>query len=421
MCVRQKWGTPNFEPSVIAEERRPQMVQPICVNTLRQARRVYKKLRLENFEVAEEMHEKARIAYKDIIQERMSDYIDRYMQEPMRLDKEDRRNGYYQRNFLTELGNVELAIPRTRRISACKVLQKYCRRTAKIEEVILAGFVLGLSTRKVGKTLLALLGEKISPSTVSRVAKTLDKTVALFHKRPLRDDYEALFLDGVVLSRKTGAGAQKRPVLVALGLTEEGKKEIIDYRLANSESEEQWRKFLDNLYRRGLEGNSLNLIIVDGGKGLEKSLDTVYPDIPIQRCWAHRIRNFENKCKKKDWEKVKLGLHKIMNATTEKQARSNARKFANKWISTYPSIVKGLSKTLDDLLVFFMFKDQQWRKMTRTTNAIERRFKEVRRRTRPMGVFSDRTSMDRILFAVFRNENQNQGVNSPFLALTQNI
>jgi transposase-like protein len=110
----------------------------------------------------------------------------------------------------------------------------------EIDRVILAGFVLGLSTRKVGKTLLALLGRSVSPSTVSQVAKTLDAAVAAFHRRPLQDRYQPLMLDGVVLARKTGAGALRRPVLVALGLRHDGKKEVIAFRLAASESAAEW-------------------------------------------------------------------------------------------------------------------------------------------------------------------------------------
>lgn len=396
------------------------MYRATTVQTVRQARRVFKELRLHRLEVAEELHEAARIAYKKVIEERMEDYIDRYLDQTGRKDFQDRRNGFYRRNFLTELGDVELNIPRTRSISACDVLQRYARRADRIEQVILAGFILGLSVRKVGKTLLNLLGEKISPSTVSRVAATLDETVGLFHRRPLQDRYEVLLFDGVVLSRKTGAGAEKRPVLVAMGIRQDGKKEIIDYGLAGSESEAEWEKFLGDLYRRGLEGKGVKVIVVDGGKGLRKALDTVYPEIPVQLCWAHRVRNFENKCKDVDWKKMKRGLHRVMKAKNESKARSAARKFTDTWQEKYPRITKGLRETLDDLLVFFMFKDEKWRKMTRTTNAIERRFREVRRRTRPMGVLSNRTSMDRILFAVFRNENQNQGVTTSFLALTQN-
>jgi transposase-like protein len=145
-----------------------------------------------------------------------------------------------------------------------------------------ACFVLGLSTRKVGRALLSILGEPISPSAVSRIAQALDQAVAAFHKRPMKDGYRVLLLDGVVLARKTGAGAIRRPILVALGLREDGRKEILDFRLVPGESTQAWETFLTDLSRRGLSGSRLQLICADGGQGLQGALALVYPNIPVQ-------------------------------------------------------------------------------------------------------------------------------------------
>jgi transposase-like protein len=225
-------------------------------------------------------------------------------------------------------------------------------------------------------------------------------------------------LDGVVLARKTGAGAIRRPVLVALGLHHDGRKEVIDYRLAASESAAEWERFLTDLFRRGLSGDGVQVICVDGGSGLLAALPVVFPGIPVQRCWAHKIRNVLDKVRKVDRDQVKAGLHAIMNADTRPQALAAARRFAERWQAIYPNAVACLRNDLDELLTCFRYRTLKERKTVRTTNAIGRRFREVRRRTRPMGTFQDRTSMDRILFAVFTNENLNQGVTSP-LALTQ--
>ncbi len=349
----------------------------------------------------------------------MAAAVDRYLEALEADDAADRRNGYYRRHLLTELGDIELNVPRTRPYSPTEVIRAYARRTREIDRVILAGFVLGLSTRKVGETLLALLGRTVSPSTVSQVAKTLDAAVAAFHRRPLQNRYKALMLDGVVLARKTGAGALRRPVLVALGLRYDGKKEIIDFRLAASESAAEWDKFLSDLYRRGLTGEGLDMICADGGAGLLAALPTVLPNIPVQRCWAHKIRNVLDKVRKADQPAVKRALHKVMNAPNAPAARAAARRLADRFEVKYPAAVACLRNDLDELLTCFRYKSEDQRRQVRTTNAIERRFREVRRRTRPMGTFQDRTSMDRILFAVFTHENKSQGVSTPFL-LTQN-
>ena len=214
---------------------------------------------------------------------------------------------------MTALGSIELMVPRTRRFSACAVLRAYARREAEVDRMILASFVLGLSTRKVGEALLPILGERVSAATVSQVAKVLDAAVAGFHARPLKGAYRQLVLDGVVLARKTGAGAIRRPVLVALGIRPDGRKEVIDFCLAGSESAAEWERFLTGLHRRGLDGAGLEMICVDGGQGLLAALPTVYPGVAVQRCWAHKIRNVLGKVRRADQPILKRDLHAVMN------------------------------------------------------------------------------------------------------------
>ena len=393
--------------------------QAATIESLSMAFEFVKAMQADGLEWGEGYRPLARQALAQVIEEQMTAAVDRYLDQLDTDETADRRNGFYRRHLLTTLGDIELCVPRTRHFSPTAVIRAYARREAEVDRVILAGFVLGLSTRKVGETLLAILGQKVSAATVSQVAKTLDQAVAAFHQRPLKDGYTALMLDGVVLARKTGAGALKRPVLVALGLRPDGKKEVIDFRLAASESAAEWERFLTGLFRRGLTGEGLDMICVDGGSGLLAALPVVFPAIPVQRCWAHKMRNLLDKIKKADREAAKRALHKIMNADNIAEARSAARRFATRFEAAYPAAVASLRNDLDELLTCFRYKSADKRKAVRTTNAIERRFREVRRRTRPMGTFQDRTSMDRILFAVFTHENKSQGVSTPFL-LTQN-
>jgi putative transposase len=154
------------------------------------------------------------------------------------------------------------------------------------------------------------------------------------------------------------------------------------------------------------------MVCVDGGAGLLAALPTVLPGIPVQRCWAHKMRNILDKIRKADRARAKRALHKVMNAPNEPAARSAARSFANRFEERYPEAVACLRRDLDELLTCFRYKTEAERRAVRTTNAIERRFREVRRRTRPMGTFQDKTSMDRILFAVFIHENKAQGQRS---------
>jgi putative transposase len=394
------------------------MPQAVTIRSLPRAFAMIKAMQDQGYEWGEDYRQSGREALVEILEEQMDDAIDRQLATADIGGGADRRNGCYHRHLLTELGDIELSVPRTRRFSALGVVRAYARRAPHLDRMILSCFVFGLSTRKVATALVPVLGRPVSPQTVSRVARTLDAAVAAFHRRRLADRYRVLMLDGVVLARKTGAGALKRPVLVALGITLDGKKEIIDFTLAKAESAAAWEAFLGDMIKRGLTGNGLEMICVDGGSGLLAALPTAFPAIPVQRCWAHKIRNVLNKVRQADHGHVKASLHAIMNADTLAAAKSAARKFADRWEQTYPQAVACLRNDLDDLLTCFSYKTLEERKAVRTTNAIERRFVEVRRRTRPMGVFSDRTSMDRILFAVFLHENYKQKVSTPFL-LTQ--
>ncbi len=206
---------------------------------------------------------------------------------------------------------------------------------------------------------------------------------------------------------------------MALGLRPDGKKEVIDFRLAASESAVEWEAFLTDLYRRGLIGANLDMICVDGGAGLLAALPVVFHGIPVQRCWAHKIRNVLDKVRRADQPAMKRALHAVMNASNERAARAAARRLADRFEARYPAAVACLRHDLDELLTCCLYRTLAERKAVRTTNAIERRFREVRRRTRPMGTFQDRTSMDRILFAVFTRENKTQRLSTPFL-LTHN-
>lgn len=361
-----------------------------------------------------------REALAEILQARMEDRLDQYLQD-MGRSVPDRRNGSFSRHLLTELGDLELHVPRTRHWSAVEVVRAYARRVDQVDRMILACFVLGLSTRKVAHALMPVLGEAVSAATVSRVARILDRAVEAFHRRALKRRYRFLVFDGVVLKRRTGMGAAKRFILVVLGITPEGKREVIDFRVATSESQAAWEVFLTDLYRRGLRGQDLELIATDGGKGVLAALPFVYPQVPLQRCWAHKVRNILDRVRKKDRDAMKKDLHKISHAKGIAGAQSALRRFSEKWMGVYPKAVASLKADEEQLLSFFRIKNAELWPKIRTTNAIERRFREVKRRTRPMGVFSDRTSMERILYAVFAYENLKEKTWTPFLTeVTQN-
>src|SRR6516162_503404 len=286
------------------------MPQAVTIRSLPRAFEFVKAMQAHGLEWGEGYRGLGREAIAVILQSQMAQAIDEHLDRVALLDEADRRNGSYRRHLLTELGDIELAVPRTRRFAPIGVVRAYARRPEQVDRMILACFVLGLSVRKVSKALLPILGRPISPATVSTVAKQLDAVVTAFHARPLQDRYRVLMFDGVVLARRTGAGAIRRPVLVALGRRHDGKKEIIDFRLAQSESAAEWERFLGDLIRRGLVGDGLEMISVDGGAGLLAALPTAYPGVPVQRCWAHKIRNVLGKVSIGTQKGPRIGIQK---------------------------------------------------------------------------------------------------------------
>jgi transposase-like protein len=152
------------------------------------------------------------------------------------------------------------------------------------------------------------------------------------------------------MKRRTGAGSVKR---VALGITDEGRKEIIDFTIAQGESECAWQRFLCDLYQRGLDGDGLERIITDGGRGLLAALALVYPGVGIQRCWAHKTRNVLNYVRKADQNRVKADLRKISQAQSLQKAQKALGRFSARWKEAYPKALKCLLADEEELLTFF--------------------------------------------------------------------
>jgi len=214
--------------------------------------------------------------------------------------RKDYRNGYWSRWITLKDGRLEIKMPRVRGMSyESGIIPRYKQRVDEVDAALLKIFLYGASTRLTGEALRPILGEGVSAQTISNIAESLDTEVRRYHSRKLQDKYLYLFLDGIVLKKKSGFGAKKRVVLVAYGIRIDGKRELIDFTVTNAESEKRWWRFLNNLYRKGLVGEALGLVVTDGNAGLENAVDLVWAFVKRQRCWAHKLRNVANYLKKK--------------------------------------------------------------------------------------------------------------------------
>ncbi len=318
------------------------------------------------------------------------------------------RNGYRYRNLLTEFGLLDaLKVPRDREgVYQPGILERYQRRQERVNGLVREMFLSGVSTRKVQEVLAPVLEAPLSAQAVSRITRSLDGEVRRFHEQKLGDHYRYLFLDGVALKVKGAAGVKKKLVLSAYGIRSDGIRELISFRQATAESEAQWGAFLNDLYQRGLEGKGLELITTDGCTGLHRALDMVYPYVPRQRCWAHKLRNVAAKVKRRHQEQCLNGAKGIYQAETRREAVARFHLWSQEWRAPEPEAVNCMEKDLDELLPFLDCPREHWRKI-RTTNAIERAFREIRRRTRPMSCFQNSDSVDRIIYGVITHLNKN--------------
>lgn len=312
------------------------------------------------------------------------------------------RNGYYLRGFATVFGTIQLRIARARGKSFLpRALERFQRRAPELAMLIREAFLRGLSTRQVGRVVSTLSGEVVSAQTVSRLIRGLDDAVRQFHQAPLNDEWAYLFFDGVSLRVRRPTGRKRVQMLVAYGVRSDGRRELLAFLRSQGESQAAWEGLLGDLYRRGLQGEKLQLILTDGCAGLAAAIQTVYPRVLHQRCWVHKMRNILEPVRQRDYDEVKQAAQAIYRAQSRRQAEAAFRRFRQRWQREYGPMVRRLERDLPELLSFFSFPRHLWKKL-RTTNVIERCFVEVRRRTRPMVCFVNVQSMDRIIYSIFQ-------------------
>jgi putative transposase len=306
---------------------------------------------------------------------------------------------------VTHFGTLRLRIARSRRRGFLpEVMAKFQRRAEEVCLLIREAFLRGLSTRQTGRVVSIVTGEAVSAATVSKLIRDLDQAVREFHQARLSDEYAYLFLDGVSLRMRRPAGRKRVHMLVAYGVRRDGSRHLLAFMRSQGESQAEWEGLLEDLYRRGLEGHNLLLMVTDGCPGLAAALRTVYPRVAHQRCWVHKMRNILEHVRKRDYDEVKRGAQAIYLAESRAHAVTAFRRFRARWRPDYGSMVRRLERDLPELLAFFAFPRHLWRKL-RTTNVIERCFVEVRRRTRPMVCFVNVQSVDRIIYSIFQRFN----------------
>jgi transposase-like protein len=323
----------------------------------------------------------------------------RYERSPERLDT---RAGQYSRKLVTKAGEVELKVPRLRNLPfETQIIERYRRRESSVEEALVEMYLAGVSVRRVEDITEALWGQRVSPSTVSALNQKIYEQIDAWRNRPIEGQHAYVFLDGIWLKRSWGGEVKNIAVLVAIGVREDGYREILGVVEGAKEDTESWRSFLRHLKQRGLEG--VQLAVSDKCLGLVEALAEFYPEAAWQRCAVHFYRNVFTVVPKSKVKDVAAML-KAIHAQEDRQAaldkaQAVVEKLETSKLAKAAGIVRaGIAETLS----YMAFPREHWRSL-RTNNMLERIMREIRRRTRVVGNFPDGTSALMLVAARLRH------------------
>ena len=323
-----------------------------------------------------------------------------------RSDRRGYRNGKRERSISTGLGRAVIELPRARLREGGEekewqsmLIERYQRRARSVDSALLGCYLSGANGRRIRGALSPLLrGAALSKSAISRIVGRLQALFMDWRQRSLKtESVVLLYLDGICLRVRIANKVVTAPVVVALGVREDGAKVVLDMELLQSESSECWGGFVDGLISRGLPRPCL--VIIDGNKGLRAAVEKSWPGIKVQRCTVHKLRNLERHVPRHALEEVKSDYHRIINAESFEQASKAYREFIVKWKKLAPKVVVSLEEAGEELLTFYGFPKSQWKSL-RTTNAIERLNGEFRRRVKTQGSLPSAQAAELLLFGL---------------------
>lgn len=309
----------------------------------------------------------------------------RYERSP---DRRDTRAGSYDRKLHTKAGEVTLKIPKLRTMTfETSIIEKYKRREISVEEAMIEMYLAGVSVRRVEDITEALWGTKVSPGTISNLNKKIYEQIEKWRNRKLKGNYPYVYLDGIWLKRSWGGEVKNVSVLVAVGVSADGFREILGLAEGAKEDKESWKQFLRYLKGRGLTG--VKLFISDKSLGLVESIADFYPDTKWQRCIVHYYRNVFTLVPRGKMKEVAGMLKAIHAQENAKEALIKAKAVSEKLKKMkLKNAAELIEESIVETLSYYEFPQEHWRKI-RTNNPMERILKEVRRRTKVIGAFPD--------------------------------
>ena len=319
-------------------------------------------------------------------------------------ERHNYRNGYRLRELVTRVGNVMLEIPRLRYGSYYpSFLTAYKRSEKALFTVVQEAYVKGVSTRKMDALVKALGVEHLDKSAVSRITAELDEELETFRTRPLENSYAYLWLDATYIKVRATGRVVSKAVVIAVAVREDGEREIVGVDIGAAETEAFWKAFLRSLCRRGLE--KVRLVISDAHEGLKKAICAVFADAAWQRCRVHFTRNALGQVPKQYQQLVAASIRQIFLQPDYDAALEQLREMSDKLAPKFPKVAEMLDEAQEDLLAYSAYPTEHHSKIW-STNPIERLNKELKRRTKTVGLFPNESSALRLLSAVLLDQNE---------------
>ena len=335
--------------------------------------------------------------FNQLMEKERDDYInvDAYSRDEHRQSS---RNGYYEWNYTTRIGRLELIIPRTRDGEfSPSIFERYQRNEKALLSTMLEMYVQGVSTRKVTKVVEELCGTSVSKSFISSLTNQLDEVVQTFLNRPLERKYPFIFSDVLYIKVRENKRVVSKAFYVILGVNDLGERELLNFWISESESYETWKALYEQLLSRGLTG--LKLVVSDAHKGEVRAIKEVFGGVSWQRCKVHFMRNVFDKLPRKNTEQVRDELKVLFKTNNIELARTLKNQIVNHDASHYEKMVECLDEGFEDSFQYCSIEESNYSRL-KSTNLLERLNSEIRRRERVVRIFPNESSALRLLGSI---------------------
>ena len=327
--------------------------------------------------------------------------VDNYVRDQQRVSQ---RNGYYPREYVTRIGSLELNVPRTRDGQfSPTVFERYQRHEQALIASMLEMYVQGVSTRKVTKIVEELCGKSVSKSFISSLTTQLDQQVEDFLNKKFEMDYPFLFSDVLYLKVRENRRVVSKAFHLVVGINSNGYREVLGFRIGNTESFDSWKALYEELIQRGLKG--VKMVTSDAHKGEVEAIKQCFTGASWQRCQVHFMRNVFNHVPRKQTEQVRSELKALFRMTNIEAARDFRKRLENKYTDLYPEMIETLDSGFEDSFQYCSTKETNYLRV-KSTNMLERVNEEIRRREKVIRIFPNEASALRLIGTILIDLNE---------------